>query len=104
MLATAYEFNELINSLIEVNRTPTASQPGFLLPLTVPAKTAYNKSINSRRRGRRTGRRRRGSMINKDKLKPVIEKYKTYFPTHWRNSIDGGVSCKWEAVKCFREH
>ena len=43
-------------------------------------------------------------MINRDKLKPVIEKYKTYFPTHWRNSIDGGVSCKWEAVKCFREH
>lgn len=43
-------------------------------------------------------------MINRDKLKPVIEKYKTYFPTHWRNSIDGGVSSKWEAVKCFREH
>lgn len=43
-------------------------------------------------------------MINRDKLKPVIEKYKTYFPTHWRNSIDGGESCKWEAVKCFREH
>lgn len=43
-------------------------------------------------------------MINRDKLEPVIEKYKTYFPTHWRNSIDGGVSCKWEAVKCFREH
>lgn len=43
-------------------------------------------------------------MINRDKLKPVIEKYKTYFPMHWRNSIDGGVSCKWEAVECFREH
>lgn len=43
-------------------------------------------------------------MINRDKLKPVIEKYKTYFPMHWRNSIDGGESCKWEAVKCFREH
>ena len=43
-------------------------------------------------------------MINRDKLKPVIEKYKTYFPTHWRNSTDDGVSCKWEAVKCFREH
>lgn len=43
-------------------------------------------------------------MINRDKLKPVIEEYKTYFPMHWRNSINGGVSCKWEAVKCFREH
>ena len=43
-------------------------------------------------------------MIKRDKLKPVIEKYKTYFPTYWRNSIDGGESCKWEAVKCFREH
>ena len=43
-------------------------------------------------------------MINRDKLKPVIEEYKTYFSTHWRNSIDGGVSCEREAVKCFREH
>ena len=59
-----------------MNQTPTASQPGFLLPLAVPAKTAYNKSIKSRRRGRCTGRRRRGSMIKRDKLKPLIEKYK----------------------------
>lgn len=43
-------------------------------------------------------------MINKDKLKPVIEGYKTYFPAHWTDSRDGGESYKWEAVKCFRAH
>ena len=43
-------------------------------------------------------------MINRDKLKPVIEKYKPYFSTHWRNSIDGGEGSKWKAVKCFRAH
>lgn len=43
-------------------------------------------------------------MINRDKLKPVIEKYKPYFSTHWRDSIDGGEGSKWEAVKCFREY
>ena len=41
-------------------------------------------------------------MINRDKLKPVIEKYKTYFPMHWRNSIDGGVSSKWEGLIVIR--
>lgn len=35
---------------------------------------------------------------------PVFQVVIVYFPMHWRNSIDGGVSCKWEAVKCFREH
>ena len=43
-------------------------------------------------------------MINKDKLKPVIEGYKTYFSAHWTDSHDGGESYKWEAVKCFRAH
>ena len=33
-------------------------------------------------------------MINVEKLKPVLDGYKTYFPTHW---ID--EKYKWEAIK-----
>lgn len=61
-----------------MNQTPTASQPGFLLPLAVPAKTAYNNlSSHGGAAAAREGEGgARGSMINRDKLKPVIEKYK----------------------------
>ena len=38
-------------------------------------------------------------MINIQKLKPVLEGYKTYFPQHW-----DGEKYKWEAVKHFQDH
>ncbi len=38
-------------------------------------------------------------MINQDKIYPVIEGYKKYFPKHWKNE-----KYKWEAVKHFQDN
>ncbi len=38
-------------------------------------------------------------MINKDKLKQLLENYKKSFSTHWKDE-----KFKWEAVKHFQEH
>ena len=38
-------------------------------------------------------------MINLEKLAPIIEGYKTYFPEHWKNE-----QYKWEAVKHFQDN
>ena len=38
-------------------------------------------------------------MINQDKIYPVIEGYKKYFPEHWKNE-----KYKWEAVKHFQDN
>ena len=38
-------------------------------------------------------------MIDLEKLKPVLEGYKSYFPDHW-----DGEKYKWEAVKHFQDH
>lgn len=38
-------------------------------------------------------------MINIEKLKPILEGYKTYFPSHWDDE-----KYKWEAVKHFQDH
>lgn len=38
-------------------------------------------------------------MINPEKLKPVLNGYKSYFPAHW--SVE---KYKWEAVKHFQDH
>lgn len=43
-------------------------------------------------------------MINKDKLKPVIEGYKECFMLRWACPSKGEIGYTWEAVKCFREH
>lgn len=37
-------------------------------------------------------------MINSDKLKAVIDGYKSYFPDHWKNE-----KYKWEAVQTFQD-
>ena len=38
-------------------------------------------------------------MIDKEKLNPILEGYKTYFPAHWKDE-----KFKWEAVKHFQDH
>lgn len=38
-------------------------------------------------------------MIDLEKLKPILEGYKAYFPSHW-----DGEKYKWEAVKHFQDH
>ena len=38
-------------------------------------------------------------MINLEKLAPIIEGYKTYFPEHWKNE-----QYKWKAVKHFQDN
>ena len=38
-------------------------------------------------------------MINSDKLAPIVEGYKEYFPKHWENE-----KYKWEAVKHFQDN
>lgn len=38
-------------------------------------------------------------MIDVEKLKPVLEGYKAYFPVHWNDEM-----YKWEAVKYFQDH
>lgn len=38
-------------------------------------------------------------MIDKEKLNPIMEGYKTYFPAHWKDE-----KFKWEAVKHFQDH
>ena len=38
-------------------------------------------------------------MINLEKLKPVLDGYKKYYPTHWSEE-----KYKWEAVKHFQDH
>ena len=38
-------------------------------------------------------------MINSDKLAPIVEGYKEYFPEHWENE-----KYKWEAVKHFQDN
>ena len=38
-------------------------------------------------------------MIDLEKLKPVLEGYKTYFPKHWQYE-----KYKWEAIKHFQDH
>ena len=38
-------------------------------------------------------------MINIEKLKPILEGYKVYFPSHWDDE-----KYKWEAVKHFQDH
>ena len=38
-------------------------------------------------------------MINLEKLKPILEGYKKYFPSHWDDE-----KYKWEAVKHFQNH
>lgn len=38
-------------------------------------------------------------MINVEKLKPVLDGYKTYFPTHWNDE-----KYKWEAIKHFQHN
>lgn len=38
-------------------------------------------------------------MINIEKLKPILEGYKAYFPSHWDDE-----KYKWEAVKHFQDH
>lgn len=38
-------------------------------------------------------------MIDKEKLNPILEGYKAYFPAHWKDE-----KFKWEAVKHFQDH
>ena len=38
-------------------------------------------------------------MIDNEKLNPILEGYKTYFPAHWKDE-----KFKWEAVKHFQDH
>lgn len=38
-------------------------------------------------------------MIDKEKLNPILEGYKKYFPVHWKDE-----KFKWEAVKHFQDH
>lgn len=38
-------------------------------------------------------------MINLEKLNPILEGYKAYFPRHWRDE-----KYKWEAIKHFQDH
>ena len=38
-------------------------------------------------------------MIDLEKLKPILEGYKVYFPSHWDDE-----KYKWEAIKHFRDH
>ena len=38
-------------------------------------------------------------MINIEKLMPILDGYKTYFPRHWNNE-----KFKWEAIKHFQDH
>lgn len=38
-------------------------------------------------------------MIDLEKLKPILEGYKAYFPSHWDDE-----KYKWEAVKYFQDH
>lgn len=38
-------------------------------------------------------------MIDKEKLNPILEGYKEYFPAHWKDE-----KFKWEAVKHFQDH
>ena len=38
-------------------------------------------------------------MINLENLKPILEGYKKYFPSHWDDE-----KYKWEAVKHFQNH
>src|SRR5699024_5671913 len=38
-------------------------------------------------------------MINTEKLKPILEGYKAYFPQHWEDE-----KYKWEAVQHFQDH
>lgn len=38
-------------------------------------------------------------MIDLEKLKPILEGYKAYFPSHWDDE-----KYKWEAVKHFQDH
>ncbi|MBS5131457.1 MAG: hypothetical protein KHZ01_13525 [Lachnospiraceae bacterium] len=38
-------------------------------------------------------------MINTEKLKPILEGYKAYFPQHWEDE-----KYKWEAVRHFQDH
>ena len=39
-------------------------------------------------------------MIDYEKLYPILEGYKKYFPTYW----EGAEKYKWEAVKHFQDH
>lgn len=39
------------------------------------------------------------AMIDLEKLKPILEGYKAYFPSHWDDE-----KYKWEAVKHFQDH
>ena len=38
-------------------------------------------------------------MIDKEKLNPILEGYKEYFPAHWKDE-----KFKWEAIKHFQDH
>ena len=39
------------------------------------------------------------TMIDLEKLNPILEGYKAYFPSHWDDE-----KYKWEAVKHFQDH
>ena len=39
------------------------------------------------------------ALINKEKLIPVLEGYKKYFPSHWEDE-----KYKWEAIKHFQDN
>ena len=38
-------------------------------------------------------------MIDLEKLNPILEGYKAYFPSHWDDE-----KYKWEAIKHFQDH
>lgn len=38
-------------------------------------------------------------MIDHEKLKPILEGYKAYFPVHWEDE-----KYKWEAIQHFQDH
>ena len=38
-------------------------------------------------------------MIDLEKMNPILEGYKAYFPSHWDDE-----KYKWEAVKHFQDH
>ena len=38
-------------------------------------------------------------MIDLEKLNPILEGYKLYFPSHWDDE-----KYKWEAIKHFQDH